>query len=284
MQVDLCVFLAGQNLDAYTPLFFETLFTNCDTFNLCIHVVEKGYFEYTGDYSEKVPWYIILDMKYYVRGVGENVHNYLLKKQAESPVPFHIYEQHDPAPFFRKSTPWEPCFFFSDDHAETLNWAMAHCGTNKWVIFCHSDMVFKKDMVTKLIEGMQDDVGMWGSYSHCFAVNREAFFKVGVKFNAISNFRVVKVAHPGFDYEVKFAADPDCPPDAKIMYGWDVGELLKLIMTSQSWRCNLKQGNQELDSYVDHMCSGHGYVNEATREFQERRRRAWMKEFNVQRI
>jgi len=288
MQVDLCVFLAGLYLEEYTPLFFETLFANCDISRLCIHVVEKGYIKYP-EGVEKDPWGVNLELDYYFP-ISENVHNYLLKKQNESPVPFYIYKEHDPQLFFNKSGPGKPFFQYSHDHSETLNWAISNCGTNKWVIFSHSDMVFRddiqKDIITRLIEGMHDWVGIWGCYSHCFAVNREAYFKTEVNFNAASGFCAVNVKekHKGFGYEIRHGSDPLCPPNAELMYGWDVAELLRLIMTSNGWECDLSQVNQDLNNCVDHMSSGHGYVNDDVAESQKQRRRNWLKHYRVQRL
>ena len=283
--VDLCVFLAGQNLDAYVPLFFETLFRNCDTSKLCIHAVEKGSFYYTGDNSEKIPWYVTLDLKYYVPGVGDNVHQYLLNKADKINIPFTIYEMHDVNRFFVRTGPGKPFFWLGSDHAETMNWAMENCGSNKWVLFCHSDMAFRQDIIAWFADNVADDVGMLGLWSHCFAVNREAFYKVGVKFNAISNFRVVPVKHRGFDYEVRHARDPKSEVEgAKILYGWDIGELMELMMIANNWRCMLTSNDLELMMYVDHMCSGHGYVNEETRKSQEHRRQDWLKKYGVQKL
>jgi len=85
MKVDLCVFLAGQHIDEYAPLFLETLQRNCNLTNLTVHVVEKGGIHYTGPPQgpDESPWYTDLLFKYYVPGVGESVHEYLLKKQKE---------------------------------------------------------------------------------------------------------------------------------------------------------------------------------------------------------
>jgi len=289
--IDLCVFFAGQNLDAYAPLFLETLYKNCDTSRLCVHVVEKGGIFYTGPEqgSDEAPWYTTLPIEYYVPGVGDNVHEYLLRKQEEVSTPFIIYEKHDPSEFFSKAKPGEPFWHFGDDHGNSLNWAIENCGTNKWIIFCHSDIIFKDDIITRFRQEHLDSwnfidgdwVGMFGVYNHCYAVNRGAFFKVGVKFNCITNFRAVPVKHIGFDYELKHASDPKCPEDSKIMYGFDIGELLETMMIANNWYCDISNVHPFCSS-LDHMCSGHGYVNEVTRLHQERRRQAWMKEYEIQ--
>jgi len=283
--IDLCVFLAGQNLDTYTPLFFETLYRNCDISKIDVHVIEKGRFEYTGDYSEEVPWYTVLDLKYYIPGVGDKVHNYLLKKQQEAANKFNIYEMHDPELFFKKATPNKPFFYLGDDHAETMNWAMENCGTKKWVLFCHSDIVFKGDIISKFIPHMKDHVGILGIFSHCFAVNREAYYRVGIRFNSIANFRAEPVKHNGFDYEVRHASDPrGCSVDSKILYGWDVTELMQLIMIANGWSVDISNNNPNFVYYLEHMCSGHGYVNELTRTYQECRRVGWMQTYGIGRL
>uniref|UniRef100_A0A6M3ITA0 Uncharacterized protein n=1 Tax=viral metagenome TaxID=1070528 RepID=A0A6M3ITA0_9ZZZZ len=298
MQADLCVFLAGHNLDTYTPLFIETLYKNCDVSNLHIHVVEKGAIVYTGPKREphEHPWYIDLPFEYYVPGVGDNVHNYLLRKQAESKVPFTIYEEHNARKFFTQSVPGEPFWAFGDDHGNTLNWAMENCGKNKWIIFCHSDMIFRGDIITSFIDDMHDWVGMFGLYNHCYAVNREAYFKVGIKFNCITNFRAVPVKHQGFDFEIRHASDPRCPLDeSKIIYGFDIGEWMEIMMIANRWYCNVinpvrrehhMMTPQEIGlmQHVDHMCSGHGYVNNATLAHQESRRQEWLKQYGVKKV
>jgi len=304
MQIDLCVFFAGQNLDAYAPLFLETLYRNCDTSELSVHVVEKGGIFYTGpeQLPDEAPWYVTLPIEYYVPGVGDNVHEYLLRKQKEVSTPFTIYEKHDPAEFFSAAKPQAPFWHFGDDHGNTLNWAMENCGTSKWIIFCHSDIVFREDIITRFrqanpcklndpqhdkrwdfIHGENDWVGMFGIYNHCYAVNREAFFKVGVKFNCITNFRGVPVKHSGFDFELKHASDPKCPVDAKIMYGFDIGELLETMMIANGWHCDISNVHPFCSS-LDHMCSGHGYVNEETRAHQEGRRQDWMRQYGIQKV
>jgi len=282
--IDLCVFFAGQNLDAYAPLFLETLYQNCDTSNLCVHVVEKGGIYYNGPERDPGdPWYTSLPIQYYVPGVGDNVHEYLLQKQNEVNTPFTIYEKHDPSEFFTKTRPGEPFWHFGDDHGNTLNWAIENCGTNKWIIFCHSDIIFRNDVITRFQEEMFDWVGMFGVYNHCYAVNREAFSKVGIKFNCITNFRAVPVKHVGFDYQLKHASDPKCPADAKVIYGFDIGELLEVMMLAYGWHCDVSNVHPFCSS-LDHMASGHGYVNEETRTHQEKRRQAWMSQYDIQKV
>jgi len=307
MEIDLCVFFAGQNLDAYVPLFLETLYRNCDTAKLAVHVVEKGGIFYTGPEQgpDEPPWYTTLPIEYYVPGVGENVHDYLLKKKKAVNLVgqnFTIYEKHDPREFFTRATPRDPFWHFGDDHGNSLNWAMENCGSNKWIIFCHSDMVFRDDIIARFreessvpknhpqhhdmwnfIDGEYDWVGMFGIYNHCYAVNRETFFKVRIPFNCITNFRGAPVIHNGFDYELKHASDPKCPADSKIMYGFDIGELTETMMIANGWHCDISNVHPFCSS-VDHMCSGHGYVNEATRAHQESRRQDWMRQYGVSKV
>ena len=128
MIIDVVVFLAGNNLDIYTPLFIESLQTRCDTTEINLHVVEKGRFSV---------WNPSLDLKNYIPGVGDSVHNYLVKKKEENKFPITIYEMHDPSTFFNSSIPGTPGYDLACDHAETCNWAMKNCGSNKYVLLCH---------------------------------------------------------------------------------------------------------------------------------------------------
>lgn len=292
MKIDLCVFLAGNHLNEYVPLFIETLARNCNISLLNIHVVEKGWFrapatdeernEFIKDQSP--PWYIDLRMKYYMPGVGENVHKYLLKKKEEFLVPFNIYEMHDASLFFKKSTPREPFYCMAADHAETCDWAMANCGNEKWVILCHLDMIFRKDIVSRLAIEMNDFTGMYGIFNHCFAINRDAFFRVGVGFKDASGFKVFKSTKNGYDFEMSHANDPFCPKDSWVMNGFDVGELLKVMMIENGWRCLYRNDNAELQAYVDHMCSGHGYVCEEVEASHRDRRSGWLSEYGVEKL
>lgn len=295
MQVDLCVFLAGLYLDEYTPLFFETLYKNCNTTDLRVHVVEKGGIHYTGPPQSpgEAPWYTTTPFEYYVPGVPDSVHKYLLEKKQELEEMFEIYEQHDPSVFFSQAQPCKPKYHYGDDHGNTLNWAMENCGNSKWVIFCHSDMVFRKDIISAFRNKMNDWTGMFGIYNHCYAVNREAFFKVGIKFNCLANFRVQKVKHSGYDYELAHASDPHCDLEsAKIIYGFDVGELMEIMMIANAWECGIFNSVRRSPtdeealwvSYVDHMCSGHGYVNEECRVYQRSRRQQWFDEFGIRKL
>jgi len=280
MVIDLCVFLAGNKLEEYVPLFIETLFMNCNTSNLHIHVVEKGTFPFYTAESCLDP-----DIATY-QPVGRNIHEYLLKKQEESLVPFTIYEMNDPSVFFRNMRPGKPDYYQGDDHANTINWAMSNCGENKWVIICHSDMIFKKDIISELEKEMNDYTGLYGIYNHCYAVNREAFFKVGVKFNSISNIKVVPVEHKGFDYVIRSGGDPRCLPDSKVVYGWDVGELLELIMVSCGWRCFMSQfETTDLSEMVSHLGSGHEYtMSEEMKRDHQNKRGNWMSFYGIKRI
>jgi len=278
MQVDLCVFLAGNKLEEYTPLFIETLFMNCDTSNLHIHVVEKGYFP-TFTSEGGLSW----DLSTY-QPVSESVHNYLLRKQAESPVPFTIYKKHDPREFLRTTFPGPPIYEQGDDQGNSYNWAMANCGTSKWVILCHSDMIFVGDIVTALMKEMNDYTGLYGVWNHCCAINREAFNNIGVKFNIAVNFRAVPVEHSGFDYVIRHASDPRCPANSKVIYGWDIGELLELIMVAYGWRCAVSQFMwTDLSVLVDHLGSGHEYTtNEEMKRDHASKRRNWMDRYGIQ--
>jgi hypothetical protein len=281
MQVDLCVFLAGNKLEEYTPLFIETLFMNCDTSKLHIHVVEKGNFlDYKSEFET------LADLTMY-QPVAKNIHEYLLNKKAESSIPFSIYEMHDPSLFFTSSRPDPPCYWLGDDHANTLNWSMTNCGTNKWVIFCHSDMIFVGDAVTTLVNDLKDDMGLYGLYNHFYAVNRDAFNKVGVKFNSIDGFRTVPMSPSGdFDYVIRHMDDPRCTPDSKVIYGWDVGELLELMMIAHGWKCTMSQfALSDLFIMIDHLASGHEYTtNEQMKADHARRRANWMRRYGIKRI
>uniref|UniRef100_A0A6M3L4L7 Glycosyltransferase n=1 Tax=viral metagenome TaxID=1070528 RepID=A0A6M3L4L7_9ZZZZ len=260
MQMDLIVFLSGNNLNAYTPLFLETLYRNCDVSNLHIHVVEKG--RIVSDLISTDRYGESFIEENYVGGVGENVHNYLLRKKETSPVPFTIYEQHDPRPFFFQAAPRVPLFNMIHDYSETLKWSMENCGTNRWAIFCHSDMFFLSDIITEFSNNLKDHMGMYGIWGHCLAINREAYYKVGVGFASISNFRAVRLpdSYKGWDYIIRHASDPRCLPDSKIIYGWDTFQLMELFMIANGWLCEVED-THKLRYHVHHQASGHGYMN-----------------------
>jgi len=253
MKVDLCVFLAGNNLNGYVPLFFESLKRNCTISDLCIHVVEKGNFVMPDD------WDGMPIMDHYAPGVGDNVHNYLLKLQREMGVPFEIYEKHDPREFFIRSTPYEPSWHLASDHANTMHWAMSNCGTNNWIIFAHSDVIFMGDIITSLIEDMKDIAGMLGVHSHIMAINRYAYQHLGIKFNSISAFYAVKATDYGSGlHVVRHINDPECIDRSIPLFGWDTGELLRLIMIAHGWKCDIYK-NEKYIKTVWHGGSGHGY-------------------------
>jgi hypothetical protein len=254
MEIDLCVAMAGMNLDVYAPLFFESLYRNCDTTKLAVHAVEKGAIVPPED--PPYDWFNLLPFEYYVQGVGDNVHEYLLQKQKEVSTPFTIYEKHDPTEFFTQAIPGEPTWGLGDDYSNTLNWMIENCGSNKWVIFCHLDMIFLDDIITRFrTENFRPDdpnypganfmlgnVGAFGIYAHCFAVNREAFFKVGVKFNCISDLWLLPAIPNGFDYVLRHKRDPRCdhlPDGAKKLYGFDILELIEVVMVANRWHCDI---------------------------------------------
>jgi hypothetical protein len=282
MQTDLCVFLSGENLNAYTPLFVETLFRNCDVSRLHIHVVAKGHYLCP---NNGTPNYLHdLTLANYV-GIGDNILKYLECKKAESKVPFTIYNMPDPTPFFEEVTPGPPRFGTGSDHASTLHWAMDNCGTNKYVIFCHSDIVFMKDIITPLMGLMHDRAGIKGVYNHCYIVNRDAFRRVGVRFNCVVNFMVVPtLGIDGVDYVLRHAGDSRCGNNAKRVHGFDIGELVEFVMRTQGWDCDI-YGTHPLRDYVDHMCSGHGYVAQAEVITHHKQRiDEWLKKYGVQKI
>ena len=284
MEIDLCVAMAGGNLDVYAPLFFESLYRNCDMSKIAVHVVEKGAIV-PPDREEK-DWNVHLPFEYYVPGVGENVHNYLLRKQEAVSTPFTIYEKHDPSEFFVNTSPCEPFWELGSDYYNTLNWMMENCGSNKWVIFCHLDMIFLQDILARLRVDMQDHAGLVGVYAHCWAVNREAFYKVGIKFNCRDSFWLLPVNHAGYDYVLRSGRDKRCnplPDGAKRLYGFDMLELMEVMMVASGWHCDL-DGEHPYRSMVDHMCSGHGYVPEHVAQGQESRRQYWMNLLGVQKV
>jgi len=290
MEIDLCVAMAGMNLDSYVPLFFETLYRNCDTSKLAVHAVEKGAIIPPVDPIDD--WFNLLPIEYYVPGVGDNVHEYLLRKQKEVSTPFTIYEKHDPSEFFTQ-LPGKPEWGLGDDYGNTLNWMMKNCGSNKWIIFCHLDMVFLGDIITRFRTEsfsktgqtfMEGDVGAFGIYANCFAVNREAFAIAGVKFNCIPNLWVVPANVPGFDYVLRHGRDPRAhQKGAKSIYGFDILQLIEVMMIANRWHCDI-DGEHSFRSSVDHMCSGHGYVNEECAAGQEVRRRYWREMLAVEKV
>lgn len=284
LKVDLCLFLAGHNLESYTPLFLETLYKNCDVSNLHIHVVEKGTF--VGENNGTLKFPKDLKPENFVP-TGDNIHNYLLKKKEKSPIPFTIYTMHDLTKFYRTSTP-NTGFDLTSDHGNTLNWAIENCGTNKFVIFCHSDIVFKDDIISQLIDRVHDLTGVLGVYNQCYIVNRDAYHKVGIKFNNVSGFRAIPTLHQNFDCEIKHGSDPRCSEGLNVygqkIYGWDMGELMELMMIARHWDCDISS-THELRSYVDHMGAGHGYLNSReVVEGQKRRINIWLEKYGVQKL
>ncbi len=279
MEVDLCVAMAGGSLNVYAPLFFESLYRNCDMSKVAVHVVEKGVIV-PPDRSEK-DWNVNLPFEYYVPGVGDNVHAYLLRKQKEVSTPFTIYEKHDPSEFFSKLGPQDSGWMLGADYSNTLNWMMDNCGSNNWVIFCHLDMIFLDgaDILARLRSEMQDNVGVFGVYAHCWAINREAYYRVGQKFNCVGSFWLLPTPLiNGFDYVLRNGGDPRCnplPEGAKRLYGFDILELIEVMMVAHGWVCDVN-GEHPYRSMVDHMCSGHGYVPEEVAQGQEKRRQYWM--------
>jgi len=284
MEIDLCVAMAGGNLNVYAPLFFESLYRNCDTSKLSVHVVEKGGIVPPDRNEEN--WNVHLPFEYYVQGVGDNVHNYLLRKQAEVSTPFTIYEKHDPSEFFSNSGPTPGGWDLGEDYSNTLNWMMDNCGSNKWVIFCHLDMIFLEDIITRLRSEMLDHVGVFGIYAHCWAINREAYHKVGIRFNTVNSLWLLPVPHNGYDYVMRSGNDKRCnplPDGAKRLYGFDILELIEVVMMANGWHCDV-DGEHPYRSMVDHMCSGHGYVPEVVAQGQETRRQYWQKLLGVEKV
>lgn len=252
MKIDLCVFLSGNYLEYWTPLFFETLFKKCDVSDLHIHVVEKGLFkgEENPD-AQSLEW----AQEHFIP-IGENVHNYVLKKKEESPVPFTIYTLD--SPFYYERGGEKPFFLLANDHAETVHWAIENCGESQWMIFCHTDIVFLDDVIEVLKGGIAPNLGMFGIHAHCFILNVEAYQQVGIKFNAVSCFFVEEIKAANSTYVVRHINDPECKDKSKPIFGWDTGRLLELVMVGNKWKCNMNDGTR-FNLYVAHGGSGHGY-------------------------
>ncbi len=205
--VDFCVTASAPNVDVLFRLFFGSLQRHSDLSRTKFHILDRGCNE-SG-----------------LAQIRESLQRY----------PYTIYDQ-----LGKIDTN-----VGSSDVAVTCDWMVNNCGTAKWCVISHFDVVFKKDFLGKMREHMRDDTAMVGQHCAIMAVNREAYTNSLVRFQSISGF----VAQPIYDmvdglrilsnqYRMRYASDERVRPgDGSVpIRGFDTAQLLELEFRSQSWK------------------------------------------------
>lgn len=154
MTIDFCVALNGQNVDVLTHILFKSLSDHCNTKDLNFHIVDNGITE-PRENLKKIPkdalWHTI-DPKW---------------------KPSRPLEE-----YYSESilTPWD-----------VAGWMVNNCGTSKWCMLSHIDLVFNGDVLSWFRNRMADRVGIVGTHCPIMLVNREAYKEQGVNFNCGDN-------------------------------------------------------------------------------------------------
>lgn len=211
--IDLCIAFNGRNVDILSQLYFESFFRCCKTERLNLHLIDNGI-----DKNEVKLSSIQLN-----------------------------YTWHRP------KSEWKPSLPITDYYAESAldvvsiaEWILDNCGTSKWCILSHFDILFRNDIISWIRSKISDDVGVIGTHCPMMTINREAY-----------KTRSVGFANQGSQY--------------------DVGMLLELDLVSKGWKHEkfdeCANTHYPMEHFFHHIGGGGGYKCklefDATRNYAE---------------
>lgn len=163
-EIDFCVSFIGENAGLLAQVCFETLGRYCDLTCINIHLINKQ--------------------------VSNKVWSEVMQAAGCLDVPVRIYNL---------DTGWSPYRGAVDqysynyggsgeynDAARTAEWVVNNCGDAEWCILSHFDVIWRADIVKWLKEKQQFSGAMMvGSHCPIMLLNRGAYQRCGVKFDAV---------------------------------------------------------------------------------------------------
>lgn len=153
------------------------------------------------------------------------------------------------------------------DVARTCEWGVENCGSEKWCIISHMDIMFKGDWIGAARSKMRDDYGMLGEHCPIMALNRDAYKRNGrYGFTDVAQFFAVPIneSGSGTDCKLRFKGDPRITEQSVAIRGFDNGELLELELRTGGWHCDPMI--QEAAWFVRHIGGGSTHHVGTTRD------------------
>ncbi len=242
--IDYCTIFSGPNAGILARMSYNSLFKTSDVSNVNFHVITKDINHETFLSIVKL---ISPDWQRQVSWIN---------------VPFGRYG----------------CGTIADV-AYTSDYVVTNCGYSKWCILAHFDMMYKKDFISLCREKMTDDHGMLGQHERFLLVNRQAYSRCNLKFNALSGFVAIPAWPPpqNKQYKLRYKDDPRVanplppphaehydykPGDVIPIRGFDTGELLELEMFALGLK--VEPLEFELREYIEHFGGGGSYYGDSS--------------------
>ncbi len=228
--IDFCVVVSAPNVDVLFRLFFGSLQRHSALNDVCFHILDRG----CNDAG--------------LRQVRESLLRY----------PHTIYSCVDRN---------HETLGSAIDVAGNCDWMVNNCGTSKWVVISHFDIVFKKDFLGRMVQHMSDDVALIGQHCAIMAVNREAYKQSRIKFRSMGGFVAQPIGDGSGEYRVRHSRDPRVKEhDGSVtIRGFDIGQLLELEMRNMGWKVHpltvwLEEGDHH--EWYDHHGGGGSHWGE----------------------
>ncbi len=227
--IDFCVTVTAPNVDVLFKLFFSSLKRHSNLSKVKFHILDKGCNAAGREQLHR----------------SLHSHDYIIYGCLDK-------NNHD---------------LGSVDVTRNCDWMVNNCGTCKWVVISHFDIMFKRDFLGKMMDHMKDDVAMVGQHCAIMALNREAYKHSYLKFRSMSGFVAQPIGDGSGEYRIRYSNDKRVKPhDGSVpIRGFDVGQLLELELQNQGWKISplnvwLEEGDHH--EWYDHHGGGGSEWNE----------------------
>ncbi len=114
------------------------------------------------------------------------------------------------------------------------NWAVEHCGGERFVVLSHFDIFFVRDFLTLLRSRVTPRTGQLGHHRPIILLNRDVFHQSIFKFRSEGPFRGVMRTDDSKGFFIYHPDDPRAAGDY-IQTGFDTGELMELELRVLGW-------------------------------------------------
>lgn len=121
------------------------------------------------------------------------------------------------------------------DVAATCQWMIDHCGDKEWCFIMHFDVFFKTPWLTYMRSKIAHDVGQIGCHGHGMVGYRRSAINIcQTTLDCVTN--IYGVHDRDGHVRPRHQYDPRCTDTSLRLWGWDVGELLELVMWNRAFR------------------------------------------------